>query len=81
MWLIHNIDWRKFGGTFVEENLGYTTLPDYTNRTLRSLCSIFDLKNKYHYHRFRQRYWTYVSMEYFKQKIKGRNRIISDATK
>jgi hypothetical protein len=44
MWLIHNIDWRKFGGTFVEENLGYTTLPDYTNRTLRSLCSIFDLK-------------------------------------
>jgi adenylosuccinate lyase len=36
------IDWRKFGGKFVEENFRFTPLFPYnTNRTLRSFCSIF----------------------------------------
>jgi hypothetical protein len=33
------IDWRKFEEPLLKK--GYTTFPDHTNRTLRSLCSIF----------------------------------------
>jgi adenylosuccinate lyase len=35
------IDWRKFGGKFVEDILGLPLFPYNTNRTLRSFCCIF----------------------------------------
>jgi adenylosuccinate lyase len=68
------IDWRKFGGKFVEGHFRFTPLfPDNTNRTLRSFAAFFDaLKNQYHYHRFRQRYLDLCFHGIFQtKKIKG----------
>jgi adenylosuccinate lyase len=66
------IDWRKFGGTFVEGNWVTPHSFPTTNRTLRSLCSIFDALKRINtiIIDLDRDIWTYVSMEYFKQKIK-----------
>lgn len=67
------IDWRAFGGTFVEEILGLqhswptTQIEHYDNMAALFDCLkrintiILDLDRDV---------WTYISMEYFKQKIK-----------
>jgi adenylosuccinate lyase len=36
------IDWRKFGGTFVEENLGYTTFPTTQIEHYDHFAAFFD---------------------------------------
>jgi adenylosuccinate lyase len=66
------IDWRKFGGTLLKETGLHHTLSRHTNRTLRSLCSIFDALKRINtiIIDLDRDIWTYVSMEYFKQKIK-----------
>jgi adenylosuccinate lyase len=73
------IDWRKFGGTFVEGNLGL-------HHFFRPQIEHYDHFAAFFFERINtiiidldRDIWTYVSMEYFKQKIKRRNRIISDA--
>jgi adenylosuccinate lyase len=68
------IDWRKFGSTFVEENLGlhhsfpttqiehYDHFAAFFDSLKRINTIIIDLDRDI---------WTYVSMDYFKQKIKA----------
>jgi adenylosuccinate lyase len=68
------IDWKKFGGNFVEENLGlhhsfpttqiehYDHFAAFFDGLKRINTIIIDLDRDI---------WTYVSMEYFKQKIKA----------
>jgi adenylosuccinate lyase len=62
------IDWRKFGGTFVEGNLGYTTLPDTQIEHYDHFAAFFDALKKNTIIDLDRDIWTYVSMEYFKQK-------------
>ena len=69
-----NIDWKKFGNHFVEETLGlhhsfpttqiehYDHFAAYFDALKRINTIIIDLDRDV---------WTYVSMEYFKQKIKA----------
>ncbi len=67
-------DWKAFGNKFVSEKLGlereqYTTqISNYDY-----LGAIFDAMKSYqhHYHRYDRDFWMYISMEYFKQKIKA----------
>lgn len=68
------IDWAEFGNRFVREKLGlqreaYTTqISNYDN-----LASLFDAMKRVHTILIDvdRDFWTYVSMEYFKQKIKA----------
>jgi adenylosuccinate lyase len=39
---LSTIDWRKFGGTFVEENLGYTTFPTTQIEHYDHFAAFFD---------------------------------------
>jgi adenylosuccinate lyase len=66
------IDWRKFEEPLLKKTWVTPLFPDYTNRTLRSLCSIFDALKRINtiIIDLDRDIWTYVSMEYFKQKIK-----------
>jgi adenylosuccinate lyase len=52
------IDWRKFGGKFVEDILGlHHSFPTTQIEHYDHFAAFFDaLKNQYYYHRFRQRY-------------------------
>jgi adenylosuccinate lyase len=69
MWLIH-IDWRKFGGTFVEENLGLPLFPLQTIEHYDHFAAFFDALKRINtiIIDLDRDIWTYVSMEYFKQK-------------
>lgn len=66
-------DWKAFGDTFVREKLGlrreeYTTqISNYDN-----LASVFDAMKRIHtiIIDLNRDFWQYVSMEYFKQRIK-----------
>lgn len=66
-------DWKTFGNTFVQEKLGlkreeYTTqISNYDN-----LASVFDAMKRIHtiIIDLNRDFWQYVSMEYFKQRIK-----------
>lgn len=68
------IDWKVFGKRFVEEKLGlvreeYTTqISNYDN-----LAAVFDAMKRLHTILIDvdRDFWQYVSMEYFKQKIKA----------
>ena len=68
------IDWREFGNTFVAQSLGlerlqYTTqIENYDN-----MAAYFDNCKRINVILvdFCRDIWTYVSMEYFKQKIKA----------
>ena len=69
-----NVDWKKFGNTFVEETLGlqhsfpttqiehYDHFAAFFDALKRINTIIIDLDRDI---------WTYVSMDYFKQKIKA----------
>ena len=69
-----DIDWKVFGQKFVEENLGLkhsfptTQIEHYDH--LAALCDAFKRINNILID-FSRDVWTYISMEYFKQKIKA----------
>ncbi len=68
------IDWRKFGGTFVEENLGlHHSFPTTQIEHYDHFAAFFDALKRINniIIDLDRDIWTYVSMEYFKQKIKA----------
>ncbi|SHF76346.1 adenylosuccinate lyase [Flavobacterium segetis] len=67
------IDWRKFGGKFVEENLGlHHSFPTTQIEHYDHFAAFFDALKRINsiIIDLDRDIWTYVSMEYFKQKIK-----------
>ena len=68
------IDWRKFGGDFVEENLGlHHSFPTTQIEHYDHFAAFFDALKRINsiIIDLDRDIWTYVSMEYFKQKIKA----------
>jgi len=68
------IDWRKFGSTFVEENLGlHHSFPTTQIEHYDHFAAFFDALKRINtiVIDLDRDIWTYVSMEYFKQKIKA----------
>jgi len=68
-----NIDWKQFGTHFVEKILGlYHSFPTTQIEHYDHLAGIFDALKRINtiLIDFDRDIWTYVSMEYFKQKIK-----------
>ena len=68
------IDWRKFGGAFVEENLGlHHSFPTTQIEHYDHFAAFFDALKRINtiIIDLDRDIWTYVSMEYFKQKIKA----------
>ena len=67
------IDWRKFGNTFVEETLGlHHSFPTTQIEHYDHFAAFFDALKRINtiIIDLNRDIWTYVSMEYFKQKIK-----------
>ena len=67
------VDWRKFGTTFVEENLGlHHSFPTTQIEHYDHFAAFFDALKRINtiLIDFNRDIWTYVSMDYFKQKIK-----------
>ena len=67
------IDWRKFGNTFVEETLGlHHSFPTTQIEHYDHFAAFFDGLKRINtiVIDLNRDIWTYVSMEYFKQKIK-----------
>lgn len=66
-------DWKAFGNTFVSEKLGLKR-EEYTTQISNydSMASIFDAMKRIHtiVIDLNRDFWQYVSMEYFKQRIK-----------
>jgi adenylosuccinate lyase len=68
------IDWRKFGRDFVEENLGlHHSFPTTQIEHYDHFAAFFDALKRINtiVIDLDKDIWTYVSMEYFKQKIKA----------
>ena len=68
------IDWRKFGRNFVEENLGlHHSFPTTQIEHYDHFAAFFDALKRINtiIIDLDRDIWTYVSMEYFKQKIKA----------
>ena len=68
------IDWRKFGGKFVEENLGlHHSFPTTQIEHYDHFAAFFDALKRINtiIIDLDRDIWTYVSMDYFKQKIKA----------
>lgn len=68
------VDWRKFGGKFVEENLGlHHSFPTTQIEHYDHFAAFFDALKRINtiIIDLDRDIWTYVSMEYFKQKIKA----------
>ena len=68
------IDWRKFGSTFVEENLGlHHSFPTTQIEHYDHFAAFFDALKRINtiVIDLDRDIWTYVSMDYFKQKIKA----------
>jgi adenylosuccinate lyase len=68
------INWRKFGGAFVEENLGlHHSFPTTQIEHYDHFAAFFDALKRINtiIIDLDRDIWTYVSMEYFKQKIKA----------
>ena len=69
-----NIDWKKFGNTFVKEKLGlYHSFPTTQIEHYDHLAALFDALKRINtiILDLDRDFWTYVSMDYFKQKIKA----------
>lgn len=67
------IDWRKFGAKFVEDNLGlHHSFPTTQIEHYDHFAAFFDALKRINtiIIDLNRDIWTYVSMEYFKQKIK-----------
>jgi len=68
-----NIDWRAFGATFVQEKLGLQhSFPTTQIEHYDHMAALFDCLKRINtiIIDLNRDIWTYVSMEYFKQKIK-----------
>jgi adenylosuccinate lyase len=68
------IDWRKFGNSFVEENLGlHHSFPTTQIEHYDHFAAFFDALKRINtiIIDLDRDIWTYVSMDYFKQKIKA----------
>lgn len=68
------IDWKKFGSSFVEENLGlHHSFPTTQIEHYDHFAAFFDALKRINtiIIDLDRDIWTYVSMEYFKQKIKA----------
>ncbi|MGY0408465.1 MAG: adenylosuccinate lyase [Polaribacter sp.] len=68
-----NIDWKEFGANFVEEKLGLQhSFPTTQIEHYDHLAALFDTLKRINtiIIDLDKDFWTYVSMEYFKQKIK-----------
>ncbi|WP_452232022.1 adenylosuccinate lyase [Lacinutrix sp. MEBiC02595] len=69
-----NIDWRAFGSTFVQEKLGLQhSFPTTQIEHYDHMAALFDALKRINtiLIDLDRDIWTYVSMEYFKQKIKA----------
>ena len=69
-----NVDWRKFGNQFVEETLGlHHSFPTTQIEHYDHFAAFFDALKRINtiIIDLDRDIWTYVSMEYFKQKIKA----------
>ncbi|QRM89936.1 adenylosuccinate lyase [Lacinutrix sp. WUR7] len=69
-----NIDWRAFGSTFVQEKLGLQhSFPTTQIEHYDHMAALFDALKRINtiIIDLDRDIWTYVSMEYFKQKIKA----------
>tara|TARA_R110002073_G_scaffold23229_6_gene79383 strand:- start:4718 stop:6061 length:1344 start_codon:yes stop_codon:yes gene_type:complete len=68
-----NIDWKAFGGRFVQEKLGlYHSFPTTQIEHYDHMAALFDCLKRINtiIIDLNRDIWTYVSMDYFKQKIK-----------
>jgi len=68
-----NIDWKDFGGKFVQEKLGlYHSFPTTQIEHYDHMAALFDCLKRINtiLIDLDRDIWTYVSMDYFKQKIK-----------
>ena len=68
------IDWKTFGGTFVQEKLGlYHSFPTTQIEHYDHMAALFDCLKRINtiIIDLDRDIWTYVSMDYFKQKIKA----------
>ena len=69
----HKIDWKEFGQKFVQEKLGlYHSFPTTQIEHYDHLAALFDTLKRINtiILDLDRDFWTYVSMDYFKQKIK-----------
>ncbi|MFN2261506.1 MAG: adenylosuccinate lyase [Psychroflexus sp.] len=69
-----NIDWRQFGKIFVEDNLGlHHSFPTTQIEHYDNMAALFDVMKRINniIIDFNRDIWSYVSMDYFKQKIKA----------
>ena len=69
-----DIDWKAFGGTFVQEKLGlYHSFPTTQIEHYDHMAALFDCLKRINtiLIDLDKDIWTYVSMDYFKQKIKA----------
>ena len=69
-----NIDWKAFGGSFVKEKLGLQhSFPTTQIEHYDHMAALFDTLKRINtiIIDLNRDIWTYVSMEYFKQKIKA----------
>jgi adenylosuccinate lyase len=69
-----NIDWKAFGGKFVQEKLGlYHSFPTTQIEHYDHMAALFDGLKRINtiLIDLNRDIWTYVSMDYFKQKIKA----------
>lgn len=69
-----NIDWKAFGGTFVQEKLGLQhSFPTTQIEHYDHMAALFDTLKRINtiLIDLNRDIWTYVSMDYFKQKIKA----------
>jgi adenylosuccinate lyase len=69
-----NIDWKQFGDNFLDQSLGlYRSHPTTQIEHYDHMAHLFDTMKRINtiLIDFSRDIWTYVSMEYFKQKIKA----------
>ncbi|WNH13165.1 adenylosuccinate lyase [Thalassobellus suaedae] len=69
-----NIDWKAFGGSFVQEKLGlHHSFPTTQIEHYDHMAALFDTLKRINtiIIDLNRDIWTYVSMDYFKQKIKA----------
>jgi len=69
-----NIDWKEFGANFVQEKLGlYHSFPTTQIEHYDHMAALFDTLKRLNtiILDLDRDFWTYVSMDYFKQKIKA----------
>ena len=69
-----NIDWKQFGSSFVQEKLGLQhSFPTTQIEHYDHLAALFDTLKRINtiIIDLNRDFWTYVSMDYFKQKIKA----------